>query len=145
IFAADEPLIRTDELELLGPHNIENAMAAAAAALASELPRETVTDGLRNFTGVPHRLERVGERKGVLYVNDSKATNVASALAGIRSFEGGVHLIAGGRAKRESFAPLVEAVEQRCVACYLIGDAAEAMRRDLEPAVESGIELIDCG
>ena len=63
IFAADEPLIRADELELLGAHNVENAMAAAAAALASGLPRDAVAEGLRSFPGVRHRLERVRERE----------------------------------------------------------------------------------
>src|SRR5690349_8600839 len=113
IFAADEPLVRTDELELLGSHSVENAMAAAAAALASELPRDAVAEGLRTFHGVPHRLERVRELDGVLYVNDSKATNVASAVAGVRAFDGGVRLIAGGRPKHEGFASLAEAVGER--------------------------------
>ncbi len=110
IFAADEALLRADELQLLGAHNVENAMAAAAAALASGLPRDAVAEGLRSFQGVRHRLERVGEVGGVLYVNDSKATNVASALAGIRAFDGGVRLIAGGRSKGESFEPLAPTV-----------------------------------
>jgi len=142
IFAADEPLMRADELQLLGAHNVENAMAAAAAALASGLPRDAVAEGLRSFAGVRHRLERVRERDGVLYVNDSKATNVASALAGIRAFEGGVRLIAGGRPKQESFAPLVDAVRDRCVAAYLIGEAAERLAGELDPA---GVELIESG
>ncbi len=142
IFAADEPLVRTDELRLLGAHNVENAMAAAAAALASGLPRDAVAEGLRTFAGVRHRLERIRERQGVLYVNDSKATNVASALAGIRAFAGGVRLIAGGQPKQESFQPLVEAVRERCVAVHLIGEAAERLARELEPA---GVELIDAG
>jgi UDP-N-acetylmuramoylalanine--D-glutamate ligase len=145
IFAADEPLLRADELELLGSHNVENAMAAAAAALASGLPRDAVAEGLRSFAGVPHRLERVRERDGVLYVNDSKATNVASALAGLRAFEGGVRLIAGGRPKRESFAPLAPVVAERCVACYLIGEAAERMGTELGPAAESAVEISDVG
>jgi UDP-N-acetylmuramoylalanine--D-glutamate ligase len=145
IFAADEPLIRTDELELLGAHNVENAMAAAAAALASGLPRDAVAEGLRTFAGVRHRLERVRELDGVLYVNDSKATNIASAQAGIRAFPGGVRLIAGGQPKQESFAPLAETVRERCVACYLIGEAAERMARELEPAADAGVELIQAG
>jgi len=142
IFAADEPLIRADELELLGAHNVENAMAAAAAALASELPRDAVAEGLRTFHGVPHRLERVRELDGVLYVNDSKATNVASAVAGVRVFDGGVRLIAGGRPKQESFGPLVEAVRKRCVAVYLIGEAAERMAPELG---ETGVEIVKVG
>ncbi len=145
IFAADEPLIRTDDLQLLGAHNVENAMAAAAAALASGLPRDAVAEGLRSFPGVRHRLERVREREGVLYINDSKATNVASALAGIRAFDGSVRLIAGGRPKQESFAPLAPVVAERCVACYVIGEAAERMAAELQPAAEAGVELSEVG
>jgi UDP-N-acetylmuramoylalanine--D-glutamate ligase len=142
IFAADEPLLRTGELQLLGVHNVENAMAAAAAGLASGLSRDAVTEGLRTFHGVPHRLEQVRELDGVLYVNDSKATNVASAVAGVRAFGGGVRLIAGGRPKQESFAPLAEAVRERCVAAYLIGEAAERMADELAGV---GVELIQAG
>jgi len=141
IFAVDEPLIEADQLQLLGAHNVENAMAAAAAALASGLPRDAVAEGLRSFPGVRHRLERVRERDGVLYVNDSKATNVASALAGIKAFEGGVRLIAGGRPKQESFAPLAPAVARHCVACYLIGESAERMATELAPAADAGVEI----
>ena len=117
-------------------------MAAATAALASGLPRDAVAEGLRTFQGVPHRLERVRELDGVLYVNDSKATNVASAVAGVRAFEGGVRLIAGGRPKQESFAPLAEAVGERCIAVYLIGEAAEPMAAELS---ETGVEIVQAG
>jgi UDP-N-acetylmuramoylalanine--D-glutamate ligase len=142
IFAADEPLLRADELQLLGSHNVENAMAAAAAALASGLPRDAVAEGLRTFHGVPHRLERVRDLDGVLYVNDSKATNVASAVAGVRAFDGGVRLIAGGRPKHEGFASLAEAVGERCVAVYVIGEAAELMATEL---AGSGVEIVQAG
>ncbi len=134
IFAGDEPLLRTDQLRLLGRHNTENAMAAAAAALATGIPRDSVVDGLSSFEGVPHRLERLRELGGVLYVNDSKATNVASAIAGIEAFEGGLHLIAGGSLKGESFEPLLEPVKARCRACYLVGEAAEQLSAALAPA-----------
>ena len=144
IFAADEALFQVEELQLLGAHNVENAMAAAAAALASGLPRDAVAEGLRSFTGVRHRLERVRELHGVLYVNDSKATNVASALAGLRAFEGGVRLIAGGRPKGESFRPLAAAVGDRCAACYLIGEAAERLAAELGSAAAAGVEITEC-
>jgi UDP-N-acetylmuramoylalanine--D-glutamate ligase len=145
IFAGDEPLLRTDQLKLLGRHNVENAMAAAAAALATGIPREAVADGLSTFEGVPHRLERLQEIDGVLYVNDSKATNVASAVAGIEAFEGGVHLILGGSLKGESFEPLLEPVEARCRACYLIGEAAEQLSAALGRAEERGVAVIQSG
>ena len=135
-----EPLLETDELGLIGPHNAENAAAAAAAAGAMGIGREAIAAGLRGFAGVPHRLERVAEPGGVLYVNDSKATNVAAAKAALRSFDGGVHAILGGSLKGGGFADLAAAVAERCVACYLIGDAAPELERDLAPAWAAGVE-----
>jgi UDP-N-acetylmuramoylalanine--D-glutamate ligase len=145
IFADQEPLLRADQLQLLGRHNLENAMGAAAAALATGIPGDAVAEGLAGFEGVPHRLERLGERSGVLYVNDSKATNVASAIAGIESFQAGLHLILGGSVKGESFEPLLDPVEARCRACYLIGEAAGQLSAALASAEARGVSLVDCG
>jgi UDP-N-acetylmuramoylalanine--D-glutamate ligase len=124
-----------EEIRLRGPHNLENAMGASAAALASGLPPEAVAQALREFAGVPHRLEEVGSVGGVLYVNDSKATNVASARRGIESFPGGVHAILGGSLKGGGFSGLREAVAARCNACYLIGEASEQLAEDLDGTV----------
>jgi UDP-N-acetylmuramoylalanine--D-glutamate ligase len=131
---ADLPL-PVEEVRLRGRHNLENAMGASAAALASGVPADAVARALRAFTGVPHRLEEVGTVGGVLYVNDSKATNVASALRGIEAFDGGVHAILGGSLKGGGFEGLRGAVASRCRACYLIGEAAERLERDLAGAV----------
>jgi UDP-N-acetylmuramoylalanine--D-glutamate ligase len=131
---AELPL-RPEEIRLRGPHNLENAMGASAAALASGVPAEAVAAALRDFAGVPHRLEEVGSAGGVLYVNDSKATNVASARRGIESFDHGVHVILGGSLKGGGFAGLRDAVAARCRACYLIGEAAERLAGDLEGTV----------
>jgi UDP-N-acetylmuramoylalanine--D-glutamate ligase len=146
IFYEAEPLLSASELRISGEHNVRNAMAAAAAALAMGVPRDAVRDGLASFEGVAHRLERVAEIDGVAYVNDSKATNVAAAAAAIRSFDGGVHLILGGSLKGDSsFEGLIEPVRERCRACYLIGEAAERIGRDLAPAREAGVELHESG
>jgi UDP-N-acetylmuramoylalanine--D-glutamate ligase len=91
---------------------------------------------------VPHRLEEVGSVNGVLYVNDSKATNVSSAVRGIEAFDGGVHAILGGSLKGGGFEGLREAVSARCRACYLIGAAADALARDLDG---TGVALRRCG
>ena len=123
------------ELRLRGRHNLENAMAGSAAALARGIDVEPLREALRTFAGVPHRLEEVAERDGVLFVNDSKATNVASALVGIEAFDGGVHLIAGGSLKGGGFSGLREAVMARCRACYLIGEAAQQLEADLAGTV----------
>jgi UDP-N-acetylmuramoylalanine--D-glutamate ligase len=145
IFYDGEPLLAVAELGLIGEHNVANAMAAAAAALSMGLDREAVREGLRSFAGVPHRLERLAaEPDGVRFVNDSKATNVASAIVGIRAFEGGVHAILGGSEKGEPFAPLLDPVRERCVACYLTGATAERLAEELAPALEAGVALHRC-
>jgi UDP-N-acetylmuramoylalanine--D-glutamate ligase len=137
-------VIETAKLRLLGRHNAENATAAVGAALAMGMGLGAVRDGLASFPGIPHRLERVAEVEGVQYVDDSKATNVVAALAALRAFDGGVRMILGGRSKGESFAPLLAEVPERCVACYLIGEAADQLARDLHPAQARGVELWRC-
>jgi len=124
---AEEPLLAVDEIGLRGLHNRGNAMAAAAICLARGLEPDAVRAGLRTFAGVEHRLEEVASVDGVLYVNDSKATNVASTLVALQSFETPVHLILGGRGKGEDYAPLREPVARRCAGVYLIGEEAERM------------------
>jgi UDP-N-acetylmuramoylalanine--D-glutamate ligase len=139
----DEPLLATDEIRLPGAHNVNNAMAAAAVSLARGVDAAAVRDGLRTFAGVPHRLEQVADHDGVIYVNDSKATNVASTIVALRSFaDGGVHLILGGQCKGQSFTPLRDEIDQSCAAVYLIGEDAGAIAADL-----AGIEppLSSCG
>jgi len=145
IFWGDNPLLEADRIRLIGAHNVQNAMAAAATALAMGVDVDSVTGGLRSFSAVPHRLEPVREIRGVTFVNDSKATNVAAAEAALRSFEGGVHAILGGSLKGESFARLLPTVSERCVACYLIGEAAQSLATELAPAREAGVALRRCG
>lgn len=137
-----EALMRADEIRLPGAHNRENAMAAAAACLARGVEPGAVRAGLATFAGVPHRLETVATVGGVRYVNDSKATNVASAEVGLAAFAGGVHLIAGGSRKRSDYGPLAAPVRTRCAAVYLIGETASELRDALAP---SGVSLHDCG
>ena len=130
----EEPLLDVTEISLPGAHNRANAMAAAAACLARGIDRDAVAAGLRTFPGVAHRLEPIATRHGVAFVNDSKATNVASTLVALRSYPGGVHLIAGGRGKSQDFSPLAPVVAERCRAVYLIGEAAPDLERALAPA-----------
>jgi UDP-N-acetylmuramoylalanine--D-glutamate ligase len=144
IFYDGEPLLRVEELGVVGEHNVANAMAVAAAALTMGLDREAVGEGLRSFAGVPHRLEPVAERGGVRFVNDSKATNVAAAIVGIRAFADGVHAILGGSEKGEPYEPLLDPVRERCRACYLTGASAERLAEALAPAIAAGVELHRC-
>jgi UDP-N-acetylmuramoylalanine--D-glutamate ligase len=144
IFYDGEPLLATEELGLFGEHNVANALAAASAALAMGLDPGAVAEGLRSFAGVPHRLELVAEIDGVRFVNDSKATNVASAVVGISAFDHGVHAILGGSEKSEDFAPLLAPVREHCTACYLIGATADRLATALAPVLAEGIELHRC-
>ena len=123
----DEPLVAHDEIGLRGAHNRANAAAAAAIALARGIDPEAVRAGLRSFDGVEHRLEEVARRDGVLYVNDSKATNVASTLVALASFEVPVHLILGGQGKGQDFS----ALRGRAAAVYLIGEDAWRLEREV--------------
>jgi UDP-N-acetylmuramoylalanine--D-glutamate ligase len=123
-----EPLMALGELRLRGRHNAENAMAAAAVCLARGVARDAVRSGLASFAGVAHRLQEVATVEDVLYVNDSKATNVASTLVALAAFAGRpVHLIAGGQAKGQDFSALAAAVERHCAGVYLIGEDAPAL------------------
>jgi UDP-N-acetylmuramoylalanine--D-glutamate ligase len=131
-----------DEIELPGEHNRQNGMAAAAVCLARGIDADAVALGLRTFRGVVHRLELVDVNDGVSYVNDSKATNVASTLMALRAYSGGIHLIAGGRGKRQDFTPLAPLVAERCTAVYLIGEAAGEIGRAL---ADTSVPLRQCG
>ncbi len=122
-----------NELRLPGEHNLQNAMAAAAVCLARGVDPEAVRAGLRSFAGVAHRLEQVARRDGVAWVNDSKATNVASTRVALRAFpEAGVHLILGGQGKGQDFSALRPAVLESCRAVYLIGEDAPLIAAALQ-------------
>ncbi len=149
-------------LRLRGEHNRYNAMAAAAVCLARGIDPDAVRAGLRTFAGVPHRLQEVAARDGVVYVNDSKATNVASTLVALQAFPaGGVHLILGGQGKGQDFRPLRDAVVASCRAVYLIGEDAPEIAAALregdaargaaggdpraEPRGSLGVPVRECG
>jgi UDP-N-acetylmuramoylalanine--D-glutamate ligase len=124
----DEPLLAYEEIRLRGAHNRANAAAAAAIALARGIDRDAVRAGLRTFAGVAHRLQEVAQHDGVLFVNDSKATNVASTLVALASFAGmPVHLILGGRGKGQDFTSL----RGRAHRAYAIGEDAERIGREV--------------
>jgi UDP-N-acetylmuramoylalanine--D-glutamate ligase len=138
----EQPLMSVGEIGLRGAHNVQNAMAAAAVCLARGLSTGAVREGLRSFAGVKHRLE-VARSDGVLWVNDSKATNVASTLVGIDAFPAGtVHLILGGRGKGQDFSALRAPVERRCEAVYLIGEDAPLIAAALASV---SIPVHECG
>lgn len=124
-----------EEIPLRGRHNRENVMAAAAiVAHVADLSAAQIAEGLRSFAGVEHRLEVVGTVDGVTYVNDSKATNADAARAALDAYPRGVRLIAGGKAKGASFAPLADAARAGVLCVYLIGAAAKEIGEAMQVA-----------
>jgi UDP-N-acetylmuramoylalanine--D-glutamate ligase len=133
--AAERGTIDWEHARLRGEHNLENALAAAAAARAVGIADAAIDAALRAFAPPPHRLEPVAAAGGVEWVNDSKATNPDATVKALTAFDHGVHLILGGSLKGGSFAALAAAVAAGPVECsYLIGAAADALAAALTAA-----------
>ncbi len=127
----DEALVREDELRLLGGHNRANALAAAVAVHAVTGDVVALRAGLRSFPPLRHRLEPLGEAKGVLWINDSKATNVASARVAIEAMDRPTILLLGGQGKGQSFGPLADDGVRRIRRVVAFGEAADRIEMDL--------------
>jgi UDP-N-acetylmuramoylalanine--D-glutamate ligase len=118
-------------LRIRGAHNADNALAAALAARCVGAPGEAIGEALASFGGLPHRMQLVAEVGGVAFYDDSKATNVGAALRAIEGLDRRAVLIAGGREKGGSYAPLRAAVRERITRLVLLGEARAALRREL--------------
>lgn len=113
------------DLPVIGPHNVANALAACAAGAAFGIDAAAMARGLRGFKGLPHRLERVLERGGVTWIDDSKATNPHAAAVGLRAVDTPQVIITGGFDKGLDLAPFVEAALVRAVHVIVMGTTAE--------------------
>jgi UDP-N-acetylmuramoylalanine--D-glutamate ligase len=140
----DEPLVKRAEFPLLGMHNVSNALAAALAVMVADPShssleaRRRIAHGLRSASALPHRVQPVGEYDGVLWIDDSKATNVASARVGIDAMTRPTILLLGGRHKGEPYTALLEPIRRHCRGVLVFGEAGEIIARDLgaDPRVE---------
>lgn len=126
-----EMTIQAMDVPLPGRHNMENAAAAALAALAAGASCEGVLRGLREFVPDPHRLQYVGRFHGVDYYDDSKATNVDAVVRAVAAVSSPVVLILGGRDKGGGYAGLAPVVKDRVRSLVLLGEAANAIEREL--------------
>jgi UDP-N-acetylmuramoylalanine--D-glutamate ligase len=129
------PLGRRDQIPLRGEHNVENVLAACAAAYLAGAEPAAIASGVKTFRGVEHRLEFVAEIGGVEFFNDSKATNVDAALKAIEAFPGPLIVILGGKDKGSPYTPLIEPLKQRARTAILIGAAAGKIAEDFADAV----------
>jgi len=116
---------RVDEMKLFGGHNVENALAACAAAYLAGVEPQQMARVLREFSGVEHRIELVATLDGVRWFNDSKATNPESSIKALEAFAGQVILIAGGRDKNTDLREFASLIKTKVDLLILIGEAAE--------------------
>ena len=124
----EHPILPVSEIGLSGTHNIMNALAALALGEVVGLPRQAMVETLREFHGLPHRMQLVARRRGVRWYNDSKGTNVGATLAAIDGVAGRVVLIAGGDAKGADLAPLAAAMRDKGRAAVLLGRDAPRLQ-----------------
>jgi UDP-N-acetylmuramoylalanine--D-glutamate ligase len=134
--AEEEHLVAAAELQIMGPHNAANALAAAIAARLAGADVGSIARGLRTFRAPEHRLQPVVERDGVLWINDSKATNLASTAVALRSATRPVVLLLGGRHKGEPYTGLLEAMGDRVRTVVAYGEAAPIIDGDLRGKVD---------
>lgn len=140
------PLIKRSELKLLGDHNVANALCASLAVMLADAGHRTtdgcgmIADGLRSFRSLEHRIEIVDEVGGVLWINDSKSTNVASTLVALRGMTRPTILLLGGRHKGEPYTALEPELKRIVKQVVAYGEAAPQIVRDL-----SGIISVEQG
>ena len=146
LMLGDEVLMERGQLSLLGDHNVANALAAALAVTVAdrrfrdEDARKGIADALKSFEALHHRLEIVGEVNGVQWINDSKATNVSSALVAIAGMKRPTVLLLGGKHKGEPYTPLAGAIRKNVKKIIAYGEAGPIVEKDLRDVVP--IELL---
>lgn len=140
LFFRGEEIVKIEELALREAHNIENALAALACAKLMKINNEAVAKALKTFKGAPHRIETAGVVDGVTYIDDSKGTNVDSAVHAAQCMKNETVLLLGGKDKGYEYAPLFEALKQtKVVRCVIYGENAFKI---LESAAKTGYKNV---
>lgn len=127
---------------LPGEHNLENILAAISCSLLIGIPKNNIEKIISDYRGVEHRIEFVRNINGVVYINDSKSTNVSSTIVALKSFSNPIHLILGGRDKGAPYTPLIPYIKQKVKSLLLIGEATEIIYEQLK---STNVEIYKCG
>jgi UDP-N-acetylmuramoylalanine--D-glutamate ligase len=135
-------ILDCNELQLVGKHNYINALASLALLSAVGVTVDKLVTGLKTFVGLEHRMQKVTEHNGVLFVEDSKGTNVGAVIAGVSGMDRPVHLILGGDGKGQDFSPLRELVMNKCKSVAIIG-ADKYKINDVLIGIDLPIKLFD--
>lgn len=130
----EEKIVAVNDLRMVGHHNQQNLLMAVAAARMAGIESGAIAQAIRDFPGVPHRLEHICTWRGIDFINDSKATNYDAAEVGLRAVQFPAILIAGGEAKEGDDTAWIERIRQQAAAVVLMGDAADAFAERLTAA-----------
>lgn len=133
LMRGDTPLVATEDISLAGRHNWANALAVLAICEGMDLDLSTSVAGLSAFSGLPHRMQIIGSRQGVTWIDDSKGTNVGATVAAVNGCDGPLTLIAGGDGKNADFAPLAAAVRDKVKTAIVLGKDASVLNAVLSP------------
>ncbi|MCL2924640.1 MAG: UDP-N-acetylmuramoyl-L-alanine--D-glutamate ligase [Trichodesmium sp. MAG_R04] len=127
-----EKIVSVESLQMLGNHNQQNLLMAVAVAKLAGIEKEAIAEAVRNFPGIPHRLEYVCRWNGVDFFNDSKATNYDAAAVALRAVPGPVLLIAGGQSKEGNDNDWLRQIKEKVIFVLLIGSAAQFLAKRLQ-------------
>ncbi len=155
----EKHIINTEQIKIPGTHNVENAMAAAGLAIASNVSIGAIKEGLMTFSGVEHRIEQVAQIDGINFVNDSKATNPDAAMKAIEAVDAPIILLAGGMDKHNDFKELFMSFNQKVAHVFVYGETADQLLQtakdenyqdiekvaDLEEAVHKALSMASAG
>jgi UDP-N-acetylmuramoylalanine--D-glutamate ligase len=135
LMLGDRAVLPRSELPLMGDHNVANALTAVLVAARAGCEVSRIAEGLRSFRAIPHRVEPVREVNGVLWINDSKSTNITSTEVAVAALDRTFVLLLGGRHKGEPYTRLAERLRDRCRAVVAYGEAGPLILKDLSPSI----------
>jgi len=138
-----EKIVSVESLQMLGNHNQQNLLMAVAVAKLAGIEKEAIAEAVRNFPGIPHRLEYVCRWNGVDFFNDSKATNYDAAAVGLRAVPAPVLLIAGGESKEGNDNDWLRQIKEKVIFVLLIGSAAEFLAKRLQKINFRNYEIVE--
>jgi UDP-N-acetylmuramoylalanine--D-glutamate ligase len=143
ITATPQAIVEVSALRMVGEHNRQNLLMSVAAARLAGIDITAISQAVREFTGVPHRLEHICTWQGIDFINDSKATNYDAAEVGLASVQSPAILIAGGEAKAGDDTAWLAQIQAKAAAVLLIGNAAPAFAKRLEEVEYSNYHIVE--
>ncbi|WP_051412083.1 UDP-N-acetylmuramoyl-L-alanine--D-glutamate ligase [Halonatronum saccharophilum] len=138
-----QELIKVEEIGIKGPHNLENTLAAIGVSLLMGIEKGDLIKTIKEFTGVEHRIEEVGQINGVRYINDSKGTNPVAAIKALETFNEPIILIAGGKDKKSDFSEFAQVVVDNVKDLILLGETVDIIKNEVEALGYNNIHIVD--